>query len=137
MPIVTAYDTLGEDGLRHSLRATKAKAIFLEPHLLTILLKVLADAKTIQFIVYNTSSEHAIRQEDLETLKLSFEKVKVLSFDDLRELGTESLKTPVPPSPDDLACIMYTSGSTGVPKGVELTHKNIVAAGMNIQWCPI
>ncbi len=28
---------------------------------------------------------------------------------------------------DDLASIIYTSGTTGVPKGVMLTHKNIVA----------
>jgi long-chain acyl-CoA synthetase len=35
LPIVTAYDTLGEEGLRHSLQQTHAKAIFLDPHLLT------------------------------------------------------------------------------------------------------
>lgn len=35
-------------------------------------------------------------------------------------LSTVSLK------PDDLACIMYTSGTTGKPKGVMLTHRNII-----------
>jgi long-chain acyl-CoA synthetase len=29
--------------------------------------------------------------------------------------------------PEDLATIIYTSGSTGVPKGVELTHSNLIS----------
>ena len=32
-----------------------------------------------------------------------------------------------PPDPDDLATIIYTSGTTGAPKGVMLTHGNLVS----------
>lgn len=32
-----------------------------------------------------------------------------------------------PPSPDDVAILQYTGGTTGVPKGVTLTHRNLVA----------
>ncbi|HEY0812342.1 MAG TPA: non-ribosomal peptide synthetase [Pseudonocardia sp.] len=32
----------------------------------------------------------------------------------------------VAPGPDDLAYVIYTSGSTGSPKGVELTHTNLI-----------
>lgn len=34
---------------------------------------------------------------------------------------------PVGVSPEDTAVLMYTGGTTGVPKGAELTHKNAVA----------
>ena len=35
--------------------------------------------------------------------------------------------TPTPPGADDLAAIVYTSGTTGKPKGVMLTHRNVVS----------
>lgn len=127
LPIVTAYDTLGEEGLRHSMVATKAKAIFLDPHLLPTLGNVLKAATEVNVVIWN--NQHQVNQAHIDKLQADFPHLKILSFDELVALGKENPVDPVPPAYEDLCCIMYTSGSTGVPKGVPLKHKNVVGAG--------
>lgn len=127
MPVVTAYDTLGEEGLKHSLIATKAKAIFLDPHLLPTLINPLKEAKDIKYVIWN--SQNDVRQDNIDNLKRAHDYLTILSFEELRKLGEEHPVDPVPPNPKDLCCIMYTSGSTGAPKGVPITHEAVVAAG--------
>ncbi len=53
----------------------------------------------------------------------------VLSLDELEE-AAEPWQQPEPVVLDpqhDLACILYSSGTTGLPKGAALTHRNVVA----------
>lgn len=126
MPIVTAYDTLGEEGLKHSLVATGAKAIFLDPHLLTTLIKPLNEAKEIKHVIWN--SQNDVKQENIDALQKAHEHLTIMSFDELVKLGASNKVDPVPPTPEDLCCIMYTSGSTGPPKGVPIKHKAVVGA---------
>ncbi|MBM4422887.1 MAG: alpha/beta fold hydrolase [Chloroflexi bacterium] len=55
-----------------------------------------------------------------------------------RMLYTFSSRSPeVSVSPDDLAVIIYTAGTTGSPKGVMLSHRNLVANILQVRhWLP-
>ncbi|EPX74006.1 long-chain-fatty-acid-CoA ligase Lcf1 [Schizosaccharomyces octosporus yFS286] len=120
MSIVTAYETLGEEGLLHSLRETDVHAIYTEANLLKSLVNPLKEVN-LHYIVYRGKA----KPEDVEALKQSRSDIKLISYEELESYSEPA--TPEPPSPEDLCCTMYTSGSTGLPKGVLLTHKNMVA----------
>ncbi|OAX83494.1 hypothetical protein ACJ72_02146 [Emergomyces africanus] len=126
MSIVTSYDTLGEEGLRHSMLEAGSKALFTDPQLLGSLVKLLADTKCIKVVIYNNT--RLLQQEALDSLKSAHPDVTLMSFEELRKLGEDNPVDPVPPSAEDMGMIMYTSGATGPPKGVPLKHKHVVAA---------
>ncbi|OBT61643.1 NRPS-like protein [Pseudogymnoascus sp. 23342-1-I1] len=125
--IVTAYDTLGEEGLSHSLKQTNAKAVFIDPALLSRVTKALENAKDVKAIIYNEDAAQPLNPKHVDELKKKHPNVSLHSCSEFLATAAEGID-PVPPSTDDLACIMYTSGSTAAPKGALLKHSNIVAA---------
>lgn len=50
---------------------------------------------------------------------------KLMKLEDLSFKGLPPLRIPPKPADDDLAVLLYTSGTSGKPKGVMLTEKNI------------
>jgi long-chain acyl-CoA synthetase len=125
--VATAYDTLGEQGLSHSLIESQAKSIFVDQALLSQAMRVLRDTRLVKSVVYNEDPSQPVNPEHIDRLKTDHPDVTIWSFTEFMKLG-EELVEPVPPSPEDLMCIMYTSGSTGPPKGVLLKHSTVISA---------
>ncbi|MCG8702088.1 MAG: AMP-binding protein, partial [Bacteroidales bacterium] len=72
---------------------------------------------------------------------LSLNDPKILSYDELVQKGQLLLNNKgeyafgkrKEINPNQLATIVYTSGSTGVPKGVKLSHRNLVSQLLSIR----
>ena len=114
---VPVYTTLSHDDYLHIFNHSDAKAIFignesLAKKIIPILKKVERDIKifTIDHVEGYLSIEqiYAIGKDNADIYKSAVEKVKAETNE------------------NEVATIIYTSGTTGTPKGVMLSHKNLV-----------
>lgn len=121
--VCTVYTTLSDSGVIHALNETEVPLIFTTYDLLKRLVSILPQCPKVRTLVV---MEDQI--EGVGCLDNLPEGVEIIPFQTLVKRGFLSSAQELPvPLADDTAIIMYTSGSTGVPKGVELSHSNIVS----------
>ncbi|GFQ95619.1 long-chain-fatty-acid--CoA ligase 3, partial [Trichonephila clavata] len=117
---VTLYATLGEDGIIHGITETEVTHIITSSEIMPKLKKILHKVPMVSHLVYMEGKKN----KSLEDIPIT---VKVVPFRQMEASGREYLEDNfTPPKSEDLAILMYTSGSTGIPKGVMITHKNLI-----------
>ncbi|SAK92714.1 Long-chain-fatty-acid--CoA ligase [Caballeronia catudaia] len=120
--------------LEHQLKDSGAEAIVILENF----------AVTLQAVVRNTAIKHVVvaSMGDLMGLKgllvnVVVRRVKKLvpewsvpgsvRFNDALAEGARSTLQRIVQTPDDVAFLQYTGGTTGVAKGATLTHRNVIA----------
>ncbi len=121
---VPLYPSLTSDSIEYILNDSESKAIIVSTGFqLNKVQKIQKNCKNLKYIIILNDHDDVTTTENLFTFKQIQEKGKSLqnSNPDLIKKFSAGIKE------DDVCTIIYTSGTTGEPKGVILTHQNIIS----------
>jgi long-chain acyl-CoA synthetase len=122
------YPTLTETEIEYILNDSGARTIICgNPFLFRKVLKVANNCPALERIIpaFDDFEKHLEKQK-LNAGVIAFQEVIAtgLTLVAQHQQAINSLREAILPS--DLSCLIYTSGTTGIPKGVMLTHHNLV-----------
>ncbi|KAL0984444.1 hypothetical protein UPYG_G00141630, partial [Umbra pygmaea] len=124
MVAVPLYDTLGSEALTFIIKRADISTVLCDKqNKAEILLKTCETGETpgLKTIIIMDAFDKELIAQGKKC------DVDILSLQEVEVLGKGNLHHPVPPKPEDLSIICFTSGTTGDPKGAMLTHENVVA----------
>ncbi|NWV03068.1 ACSL5 ligase, partial [Ptilonorhynchus violaceus] len=124
MVAVPLYDTLGPEAIVYIVNKADISVVICDtPAKAEILLKNCEEKKTLclKIIVLMDLFDKELKDRGAKV------GVEILSLQEVEELGRNNIREPVPPKPEDLSVVCFTSGTTGNPKGAMLTHQNVVS----------
>lgn len=122
--MATLYSTLSEEGIIHGINETEVTFIFTSYNLLPKLVHLLQKCPKVKTVVVMEDQLEGVG-EDKDLPK----GMTIVPFQDLAKTDPRAASLDIPEAEaEDVAIMMYTSGSTGIPKAVELTHSNILSS---------
>ncbi|GBF95915.1 hypothetical protein Rsub_08038, partial [Raphidocelis subcapitata] len=126
---VPLYDSLGDHAIEYVLGHSQVEAVFVDARKLGKLAASLAALQEsgesrVRAVIY----WGADKPDDKALKAVAALGVEACAWEEALSAGAEAPVGPVPPSADDYCTIMYTSGTTGDPKGVLLRHSAVVAS---------
>lgn len=130
---VPVYPTMTSEQIRFILQHSESRLCFVSTNLMAEKVNAVFNElpklkKIITFNKTDHTNEHIISFEELIYGELLEEKT---AYSD-KTADNFFSQTASAQTPEDLLTIIYTSGTTGVPKGVCLSHKNVLA---NVKQC--
>ncbi|XP_038006002.1 long-chain-fatty-acid--CoA ligase 6 isoform X1 [Motacilla alba alba] len=124
MVVVPLYDTLGPGAIRYIVNTADISTVICDkPEKARILLDHVERRETpgLRSIILMDPFEKELTERGKSC------GVRIQTMQEVEDCGRESRHVPVPPRPEDLSIVCFTSGTTGNPKGAMLTHGNVVA----------
>lgn len=129
---VSIYPTLSESEIQHILNDSQAVVILIgTPFLYRKINKIKASCPHLKYIITAFDDK---KSDDAISFNEMVEEGRHL-YPNMKDAIEQQLESV---TPDDLSCLLYTSGTTALPKGAMLTHNNFMSnVQMAVDLMPI